>query len=184
VLARGARPASPCRCSRRHPGPKPWQGSAPAPSCHHPDHRLGQPFSVDGYSGWIRDVMTATGLPLDCKPRPTQDARRMLADAGASVQKIMAALTSDRVRGRALRSRSRPQARRTAGHRRTGGITRRTGFPELCPGLQVNGLRSNGSNSGTSVRSSSHLKCQNGNRHRLPASKCHRGPCRLRALYA
>ncbi|WP_420969320.1 hypothetical protein [Bradyrhizobium sp. B120] len=27
-----------------------------------------KPFTVDGFSGWMRDAMTAAGLPLDCKP--------------------------------------------------------------------------------------------------------------------
>jgi hypothetical protein len=27
-----------------------------------------RPFTVDGFSRWLRDAITAAGLPLDCKP--------------------------------------------------------------------------------------------------------------------
>nr|WP_244422831.1 tyrosine-type recombinase/integrase [Bradyrhizobium sp. ORS 278] len=53
----------------------------------------GKPFSVDGFSGWMRDAMTAAGLPLDCKPHGLRKTLgRMLADAGATAHEIMAAL--------------------------------------------------------------------------------------------
>ena len=28
----------------------------------------GKPFTVYGFSGWMRDAMTLAGLPLDCQP--------------------------------------------------------------------------------------------------------------------
>ena len=34
----------------------------------------GKPFSVDGFSQWIRDAITAAGLPLDCKPHELRKA--------------------------------------------------------------------------------------------------------------
>jgi enterobacteria phage integrase len=53
----------------------------------------GKPFTVDGFSGWMRDAMTAAGLPLDCKPHGLRKTLgRLLADAGASAHEIMAAL--------------------------------------------------------------------------------------------
>jgi enterobacteria phage integrase len=53
----------------------------------------GKPFTVDGFSGWMRDAMTAAGLPLDCKPHGLRKTLgRRLADAGASAHDIMAAL--------------------------------------------------------------------------------------------
>jgi hypothetical protein len=53
----------------------------------------GKPFTVDGFSGWMRDAMTAAGLPLDCKPHGLRKTLgRLLADAGATAHEIMAAL--------------------------------------------------------------------------------------------
>ncbi|XUM25093.1 tyrosine-type recombinase/integrase (plasmid) [Bradyrhizobium oligotrophicum S58] len=53
----------------------------------------GKPFTVDGFSGWMRDAMTAAGLPLDCKPHGLRKTLgRLLADAGATAHDIMAAL--------------------------------------------------------------------------------------------
>ena len=47
----------------------------------------GKPFTVDGFSQWMRDAITAAGLPLDCQPHgcarllddglPRRDALRM-----------------------------------------------------------------------------------------------------------
>jgi integrase len=52
-----------------------------------------KPFTVDGYSGWMRDAMTAAGLPLDCKPHGLRkNFGRLLADAGATAHEIMAAM--------------------------------------------------------------------------------------------
>ena len=53
----------------------------------------GKPFSVDGYSGWMRDAMTSAGLPLECKPHGLRKTfGRMLADSGATAHEIMAAM--------------------------------------------------------------------------------------------
>lgn len=53
----------------------------------------GKPFTVDGYSGWMRDAMTEANLPLDCKPHGLRKTfGRLLADAGATAHEIMAAL--------------------------------------------------------------------------------------------
>jgi len=53
----------------------------------------GKPFTIDGFSGWMRDAMTEAGLPLDCRPHGLRKTfGRLLADAGASTHDIMAAL--------------------------------------------------------------------------------------------
>ncbi|MBR1237011.1 tyrosine-type recombinase/integrase [Bradyrhizobium sp. AUGA SZCCT0182] len=53
----------------------------------------GRPFTVDGFSGWMRDAMTDAGLPLDCRPHGLRKTfGRLLADAGATAHDIMAAL--------------------------------------------------------------------------------------------
>lgn len=54
---------------------------------------FGRPFTVDGFSGFMRDAMKAAGLPLDCKPHGLRKTLgRRLADAGVSAHDIMAAL--------------------------------------------------------------------------------------------
>jgi integrase len=53
----------------------------------------GKPFTVDGFSGWMRDAITKAGLPLDCQPHGLRKTLgRLLADAGATAHDIMAAL--------------------------------------------------------------------------------------------
>lgn len=53
----------------------------------------GKPFTVDGFSGFMRDAMTAAGLPLDCKPHGLRKTLgRRLADAGVSAHDIMSML--------------------------------------------------------------------------------------------
>lgn len=53
----------------------------------------GKPFTVDGFSGWMRGAMTEAGLPLDCRPHGLRKTfGRLLADAGATAHDIMAAL--------------------------------------------------------------------------------------------
>ncbi len=48
----------------------------------------GKPFTVDGFSGWMRDAMTKAGLPLDCKPHGLRKTSgRLLALSGASAPK-------------------------------------------------------------------------------------------------
>jgi integrase len=53
----------------------------------------GKPFTVDGFSGWMRAAITEAGLPLDCQPHGLRKTLgRLLADAGCSAHDIMAAL--------------------------------------------------------------------------------------------
>jgi integrase len=53
----------------------------------------GRPFSVDGFSQWMRDAIEAAGLPLACQPHGLRKATgRGLAEAGATAKMIMAIL--------------------------------------------------------------------------------------------
>ncbi|HEY0223313.1 MAG TPA: tyrosine-type recombinase/integrase, partial [Pseudolabrys sp.] len=53
----------------------------------------GRPFSVDGFSGFMRTAITKAGLPLDCKPHGLRKTLgRRLADAGCTAHEIMAML--------------------------------------------------------------------------------------------
>lgn len=53
----------------------------------------GKPFTIDGYSRFMRDAIEAAGLPLDLKPHGLRKTLgRKLADAGATAHEIMAAL--------------------------------------------------------------------------------------------
>jgi enterobacteria phage integrase len=53
----------------------------------------GRPYTVDGFSRFMRDAITAAGLPLGCQPHGLRKTLgRLLADAGASAHDIMAAL--------------------------------------------------------------------------------------------
>jgi integrase len=53
----------------------------------------GKPFTVDGFSQWMRDAITAAGLPLDCKPHGLRKAAgRRLAEAGCTPHQIMSVL--------------------------------------------------------------------------------------------
>ena len=54
---------------------------------------FGQPFTVDGFSDFMRDAITAAGLPLDCQPHGLRKAAgRRLAEAGCTTKQIMAIL--------------------------------------------------------------------------------------------
>lgn len=54
---------------------------------------FGKPFTINGFSGFMRDAIRAAGLPLDCKPHGLRKTLgRRLADAGVSAHDIMAAL--------------------------------------------------------------------------------------------
>jgi len=54
---------------------------------------FGAPFTVDGFSRFMRDAITAARLPLDCQPHGLRKAAgRRLAEAGASTRQIMAVL--------------------------------------------------------------------------------------------
>jgi integrase len=53
----------------------------------------GRAFQVDGFGGWMRDAITAAGLPLDCQPHGLRKtAGKRLAEAGATTKQIMAML--------------------------------------------------------------------------------------------
>jgi integrase len=53
----------------------------------------GKPFSVDGFGQWMRDAITAAGLPLECQPHGLRKAAgRRLAESGASSKMVMAVL--------------------------------------------------------------------------------------------
>jgi len=53
----------------------------------------GRPFTVAGFSGFMRDAMAEAGLPLDCKPHGLRKTLgRRLADAGCTAHEIMAML--------------------------------------------------------------------------------------------
>jgi enterobacteria phage integrase len=55
--------------------------------------QYGKPFTVDGFSQWIRGAITAAGLPLDCQPHGLRKAAgRRLAEAGCTANEIMAVL--------------------------------------------------------------------------------------------
>jgi integrase len=52
-----------------------------------------KPFTVDGFSRFMRDAISAAGLPLDCQPHGLRKTLgRLLADAGCSAHDSMAAL--------------------------------------------------------------------------------------------
>jgi integrase len=53
----------------------------------------GLPFTVDGFGQWLRDAITAAGLPLECQPHGLRKAAgRRLAEAGCTAHEIMAVL--------------------------------------------------------------------------------------------
>jgi integrase len=53
----------------------------------------GRPFTVDGFSQWMRVAITDAGLPLDCQPHGLRKAAgRRLAEAGCTAHQIMAVL--------------------------------------------------------------------------------------------
>jgi integrase len=53
----------------------------------------GKPFTVDGFSQFMRDAIKAAGLPLDCQPHGLRKAAgRRLAEAGCTAHEIMAVL--------------------------------------------------------------------------------------------
>jgi site-specific recombinase XerD len=55
--------------------------------------KYGKPFTVDSFSQWIRDAITAAGLSLDCQPHGLRKAAgRRLAEAGCTAHEIMAIL--------------------------------------------------------------------------------------------
>jgi integrase len=53
----------------------------------------GKPFTVDGFSQWMRDGITHAGLSIDCQPHGFRKATgRRLAEAGATAKMIMSIL--------------------------------------------------------------------------------------------
>jgi enterobacteria phage integrase len=53
----------------------------------------GRPFTVDGFSGFMRAAIKAAGLPLECQPHGLRKAAgRRLAEAGCTAKQIMAIL--------------------------------------------------------------------------------------------
>jgi enterobacteria phage integrase len=53
----------------------------------------GKPFSVDGFSQFMRHAIAAAGLPLACQPHGLRKATgRRLAEAGATAKMIMSIL--------------------------------------------------------------------------------------------
>jgi enterobacteria phage integrase len=53
----------------------------------------GKPYTVDGFSRFMRDAISAAGLPLDCQPHGLRKTLgRLMADAGCTAHEIMAAL--------------------------------------------------------------------------------------------
>jgi enterobacteria phage integrase len=53
----------------------------------------GKPFTVDGFSQWMRDAIADAGLPLKCQPHGLRKATgRRLAEAGATAKMIMSIL--------------------------------------------------------------------------------------------
>ena len=53
----------------------------------------GKPFTVDGFSQWMRAAITAAGLPLECQPHGLRKAAgRRLAEAGCTANEIMSVL--------------------------------------------------------------------------------------------
>lgn len=53
----------------------------------------GKTFTVDGFSRFMRDAISAAGLPLDCKPHGLRKTLgRLLAYAGATTHEVMAVL--------------------------------------------------------------------------------------------
>lgn len=54
---------------------------------------FGRPFTVDGFSQFMRDAIAAADLPLECQPHGLRKAAgRRLAEAGCTAREIMAIL--------------------------------------------------------------------------------------------
>jgi integrase len=53
----------------------------------------GKPFTIGGFSQWMRGAIKAAGLPLDCQPHGLRKTLgRLMADAGCTAHEIMASL--------------------------------------------------------------------------------------------
>ena len=54
---------------------------------------FGRPFTVDGFSQWMRSAIKDAGLPLECQPHGLRKAAgRRLAEAGCSAREILSVL--------------------------------------------------------------------------------------------
>jgi integrase len=59
----------------------------------HASTEYGQPFTVNGFGGFMRDAIKAAGLPLECQPHGLRKtAGRCLAEAGCTAHEIMSVL--------------------------------------------------------------------------------------------
>lgn len=86
----------------------------------------GRPFTVDGFSSFMRDSITAAGLPLDVKPHGLRKAAgRRLAEAGCSANQIMAVLGH-----KSLAEAERYTREANRAHLSTDAITRLEGWKE------------------------------------------------------
>jgi integrase len=55
--------------------------------------QYGKPFTVHGFSDWMRRAISSAGLPLECQPHGLRKAAgRRLAEAGCTANEIMAVL--------------------------------------------------------------------------------------------
>ena len=53
----------------------------------------GKGFTVNGFGQWMRDAITAAGLPLECKPHGLRKAAgRALAEANCTSHEVMSVL--------------------------------------------------------------------------------------------
>jgi integrase len=80
---------------------------------------LGRPFTINGFSGFMRDAITAAGLPMDCKPHGLRKTLgRLAADADVSAHDIMALLGHTTLKE--AENYTRDADRRKGGRRATG----------------------------------------------------------------
>jgi integrase len=57
------------------------------------NNQWNRPFTVESFGMWLRDAITAAGLPLDCRPHGLRKAAgRRLAEAGCTANEIMSVL--------------------------------------------------------------------------------------------
>ena len=77
---------------------------------------FGKPYTVDGFGQWLRDAITAAGLPLGCQPHGLRKAAgRRLAEAGCTAHEIMAVLGHQTLTEAERYTREADQARLAAG---------------------------------------------------------------------
>jgi enterobacteria phage integrase len=77
--------------------------------------KYGRPYTVDGLSRFMRDAITAAGLPLECQPHGLRKTLgRLMADAGCTAHGIMAALGHTTLVEAEIHRQSRSSTRRQA----------------------------------------------------------------------